>query len=127
MTASLRISALAGALAVALGALGAHGVEKHLFASLPPEQAAKHLDWWKTAVAYHLPHAVAMLMLSAALPARVWSWRLLLGGILLFSGSLYAMALGAPRWLGQFVTPVGGTLFIAGWLVLAAARPRPAV
>jgi uncharacterized membrane protein YgdD (TMEM256/DUF423 family) len=119
--AALRISALTGMLAVALGAFGAHGLEK-LFAGLAPEQAAKQLDWWKTAVAYHLPHAVVMLVISLTAPLRTWSWRLLLGGIILFSGTLYAMALGAPRWLGA-ITPIGGVLLIAGWLMLAWEKP----
>src|SRR5262245_34748209 len=116
-TTALRISAFAGALAVILGAYGAHGLDKYLV-SFGPEYAAKQLEWWKTAVAYHLPHAVVMLVLSLHVPLRVWAWRFLLGGILLFSGSLYAMALGGPRWLGA-VTPFGGTLLIAGWLMLA--------
>lgn len=120
MTFSLRISAVTGALAVALGAFGAHGLEKHL-AGLGPEQVAKQLEWWKTAVAYHLPHAVVMLVIALTLPGRVWAGRLMLGGIALFSGTLYAMALGAPRWLGA-ITPIGGTLLIAGWMVLALAK-----
>jgi uncharacterized membrane protein YgdD (TMEM256/DUF423 family) len=120
-TTALRISALTGCLAVALGAFGAHGLEKML-AGLAPEQAAKQLDWWKTAVAYHLPHAVAMLAVAFVAPLRTWSWSLFLGGIVLFSGTLYAMALGAPRWLGA-ITPIGGILLIAGWLALAFAKP----
>src|SRR5262245_32267716 len=118
-TAALRISAMTGCLAVALGAFGAHGLEK-MFAGLAPEQAAKHFDWWKTAVAYHLPHAIAMLGLALAAPLRIWSWSFFLGGIVIFSGTLYAMALGAPRWFGA-ITPIGGILLIAGWLMLAFA------
>jgi uncharacterized membrane protein YgdD (TMEM256/DUF423 family) len=116
-TTALRISALVGALAVILGAYGAHGLDKYLV-QFGAENAAKQLEWWRTGVAYHLPHAVVMLILALHAPLRVWSWRFLLGGIVLFSGSLYAMALGGPRWLGA-VTPFGGTLLIAGWLMLA--------
>jgi len=122
-TTAFRISAIVGLLAVALGAFGAHGLEK-FFASLPPDQGPKHLDWWKTAVAYHLPHAVVMLVLSQPAQFRAWAWRLMLGGILLFSGSLYTMALGGPRWLGMIVTPTGGLLMIAGWLTMAFEKPR---
>ena len=121
-TTAFRVSAITGMLAVVLGAFGAHGLEA-FFKSLPPEEGAKHLDWWKTAVAYHLPHAVVLLVLAQAAQFRVWAWRLILGGIVLFSGSLYTMAVGGPRWLGMIVTPLGGTLMIAGWLVMAFEKP----
>lgn len=115
-SAAFRLSAFMGFLAVALGAFGAHGLEKML-AQLPAAEAAKKLEWWKTAVAYHLPHAVVMLVIAMVVPFRVWAWRLMLGGILLFSGTLYAMALGAPRWFGA-ITPFGGGLLLAGWLMM---------
>jgi uncharacterized membrane protein YgdD (TMEM256/DUF423 family) len=102
--------ALVAALAVGLGAFGAHGLKERL-AALPPAAA-----WWETATLYLLVHAVAV----AALPAE--SSRaarlLLLIGALVFAGTLHAMALGAPRWLGA-VTPLGGTALVAGWLTLA--------
>lgn len=123
---ALRIAALTGFLAVALGAFGAHGLEGML-KKLPVEQAGdavKRMDWWKTAVAYHLPHAVVLLTLALSGAVRKCSFLCMLGGIALFSGTLYAMALGAPRWLGA-ITPIGGTLLIVGWLLLAIQK-KPA-
>lgn len=123
----LIVSGLLGALAVGLGAYGAHGLENALAGA---EDAAKRLDWWQTAVSYHLVHAV-MLAVSASL-ANAASKRLIVAGagfalgVLLFSGSLYAMSLGAPRVLGA-VTPLGGLSLIVGWLALGAhaLAPRP--
>ena len=119
-TTALRVSAILGLLAVGLGAFGAHGLEQ-AFKSLSPEEAAKKLDWWKTAVTYHLIHAVVMLALSLTTPLRSWAWRLLLAGIVIFSGTLYAMALGMPRWLGA-ITPIGGLSLMAGWLTIACSK-----
>jgi uncharacterized membrane protein YgdD (TMEM256/DUF423 family) len=92
-------------------------------------------DAWSTACLYHLIHAVALLALSASpggngssaadRPTR-WVAVLWAGGILAFSGSLYALALGGPRWFGP-ITPVGGVLFLAGWALVAfRSRPRNA-
>ena len=94
-------AALSAALAIAAGAFGAHG------ASSP--QAA---EWLRTGGLYQLVHAVAAISLMgmARGPAV-----LLLVGAAIFALTLYAMALGGPRWLGA-VTPVGGVLMIAGWL-----------
>lgn len=96
-----------GFLVVALGAFGAHGLEGRL------TEAA--LDWWETATFYGLVHAVAALAIAlsdrAALKSAGW---LFVIGAVLFAGSLYAMALGAPRFLGA-VTPLGGLSFLAGW------------
>ena len=84
---------------------------------------------WNTGVQYHLWHALGMVLagLSASLLTdSVWvrlaGW-LFLAGIALFSGSLYALALGAPKWLGA-VAPLGGTAFILGWLAFAVAAVR---
>lgn len=98
------VAALSAVLAVAAGAFGAHG------ASSP--QAA---EWLRTGGMYQLVHAVAALaiMQYARGPAG-----LMLAGGAIFGVSLYVMALGGPRWLGA-VTPIGGTLLIAGWLWLA--------
>lgn len=105
-------------LAVLLGAFGAHGLKARL--------TAEQLAWWQTGVQYHAWHALGLLgiglllLLQPALAgARLAAW-LLLAGLVVFSGSLYAMALGAPRWLGA-ITPLGGLAFIAGWAVLAWA------
>lgn len=126
----LALSGAYGAAAVGLGAYGAHGLERAL-ERLP--DAAARLGWWETAVLYHLTHALALGLTSwiatrAPRAAAVAGGAFALG-VLLFAGSLYTMALGAPRWLGA-VTPIGGLALVAGWLaVLAAAlrRSRPVV
>ena len=106
---------------VALGAFGAHALKARLPAEL--------LATWNTGVQYHLWHALGLIAvgLSAAFVADgPWlraAGALLLAGILLFSGSLYALALGAPKWLGA-VAPFGGASLILGWLALAAAVLR---
>jgi len=106
-----------GFLGVGLGAFGAHGLR-----GTASEQA---MGWWQTATLYHLVHALALVAVGLASlhGARVApaGWALLLGS-LVFSGTLYLMALGAPRWLGA-ITPIGGLGMMAGWLLLAwAAR-----
>lgn len=112
-------AALFGLSAVAAGAFGAHGLRGRV----APEQVAS----WQTAAHYQLLHAVALLALAlfgaggrAPGPAP---W-LLSAGMVLFSGSIYALVLGGPRWLGP-VTPLGGLCLMAGWaslLWLAAAQ-----
>jgi uncharacterized membrane protein YgdD (TMEM256/DUF423 family) len=118
------LSGAYGALAVALGAYGAHGLERVLEGA--PDAAAR-LAWWKTAALYHLTHALA-LGLTAWLSSRgrgaVLAGALFAIGVAIFSGTLYAMTLGAPRWLGA-ITPLGGLSLIAGWiLVLVCALRR---
>jgi uncharacterized membrane protein YgdD (TMEM256/DUF423 family) len=115
------LGALAAALGVALGAFGAHALKARLSADM--------LAVWQTAVQYHLWHAlglVAIGLLAQHLPAsflvRLGGW-LILAGIVLFSGSLYVLALSGTRWLGA-VTPFGGACFIAGWLAVAFAVLR---
>lgn len=104
-----------------LGAFGAHALK----ARLPAEMLAL----WSTGVQYHLWHALGMILigLAAAVVADgMWlraAGLLLLVGIVLFSGSLYALALGAPKWLGA-VAPLGGAAFTLGWLALALAAAR---
>ena len=117
---------LAGLTAVALGAFGAHALRDTL-AAMP---GGKGAETWHTATLYHLVHAVAALaaVLAAAggavLPAAQRLWRVAAGcflaGIALFSGSLYWLALGGPKWLGP-VTPLGGLALLAGWALVAAA------
>ena len=105
-----RVAALLGFLGVALGAFGAHGLKGSFVLPDGP-------DWWKTAVLYHLVHAVAALATGRSdgrASASTWCFA---AGVLFFSGSLYAMALTDARWLGA-VTPVGGVAFLAGWLLL---------
>lgn len=98
------LAALSAALAVTAGAFGAHG------ASSP--QAA---EWLRTGGMYQLVHAVAALAIMGI--ARGPAMLMLAGGAI-FGLTLYAMALGGPRWLGA-ITPIGGSLLIAGWLWLA--------
>jgi uncharacterized membrane protein YgdD (TMEM256/DUF423 family) len=113
---------LAGALlagtAVALGAFGAHALRGVL--------SDQQLGWWQTAVQYQLWHALALLAVAALRPPRTGAIAMLLGGgALLFSGSLYLMALTGTRWLGA-ITPLGGLAMIFGWILFAwqAARSR---
>jgi uncharacterized membrane protein YgdD (TMEM256/DUF423 family) len=109
----LRIAAGFCFLAVALGAFGAHALKANL-------QASGMMDAWNKAVLYHLVHAVALLALALNGAGNRASYYLLAAGILLFSGSLYTMALSNVRWLGA-ITPFGGLCFLAGWgwLVIA--------
>jgi uncharacterized membrane protein YgdD (TMEM256/DUF423 family) len=111
------VGALMGAVGVGIGAFGAHGLR----GSLPPEMLAV----FETGVRYHLYHALAILATAAmmsrvegrAMVAAGWSFAV---GILLFSGSLYALALSGLSGLGA-VTPLGGVAFIIGWICLAVA------
>jgi uncharacterized membrane protein YgdD (TMEM256/DUF423 family) len=112
--------AVLAAVAVAAGAFGAHA----LAARLAPER----LVTWETAARYHMYHALALIALGAV--AARWPAPLLsaagwffVAGIVIFSGTVYALALGAPRWLGA-VTPLGGLSLIIGWIVLAVAVAR---
>jgi uncharacterized membrane protein YgdD (TMEM256/DUF423 family) len=107
-------AAIAGFLGVAFGAFAAHGIAD-------PQAKA----WMQTGAQYELAHALAAL-LAALLPRPApRAATAFLAGVLLFSGSLYAMALGGPRLLGV-VTPLGGLAFLVGWALLAlAARRQP--
>lgn len=117
----LLAASLLGLTGVACGAFGAHALK-------PTLMARGMTIAWETATRYHLLHAVAMLALAAwvhALPAErirlpVWIGRCWCVGTLLFSGSLYWLALGGPRWLGP-VTPFGGVALMAGWLLVGIA------
>jgi uncharacterized membrane protein YgdD (TMEM256/DUF423 family) len=109
------LGSVLAAAAVAAGAFGAHA----LAARLTPERLAT----WDTAARYHMLHALAILLVAAlahrlhAPMAAAAGW-LFVAGIVVFGGTVYALALGGPRWLGA-VTPLGGLAFIAGWLLLA--------
>jgi uncharacterized membrane protein YgdD (TMEM256/DUF423 family) len=112
----LAVAALALAAAVALGAFGAHALKLRL--------AAEMLTTYQTAVQYHFWHALGLLgvgVLMVRSPdsrALAWVAWLLVAGLLLFSGSLYLLALTGATWLGA-VAPLGGVAFIAAWLGLA--------
>lgn len=112
-----RFASVAMAIAVACGAFGAHALKD----SLTPGD----LEIWKTAVLYQLIHAVALLAIAASwhmlAGARAdWAVRLIMVGMTIFSLSLYLLVLTGPRWLGA-ITPIGGVLMIAGWLLFAAS------
>ena len=112
----LRLAAILCFLAVALGAFGAHGLKNIL-------DANGTVQVWQTAVLYHLAHAIALLTLAWHSANQRGASYLLIAGIILFSGSLYLLALTNIRWLGA-VTPVGGLCFLAGWAWLIVAPPR---
>ena len=105
------VGATLGGLAVMFGAFGAHALKGRI--------GADALGWWQTAVEYQMWHALALLGLgfSGAPKWRLAAW-LMVAGVLVFSGTLYALALGAPKWLGA-VTPLGGIGMILGWALLA--------
>jgi len=123
MTARLAVSGGAAlmAIAVAFGAFGAHALKGRV--------APEALALWQTGVEYHAWHALGLVatgVLMLRIPhARALRHVVLLfpSGILLFSGSLYGLALGAPRALGM-VTPLGGVAFIAGWALLSVVAAR---
>lgn len=108
----LLIAAIAGFLAVALGAFGAHGLKSIL--------SDYQLDIYKTAVNYQVWHALLLAVIAnqAQHPLLVWASWSLVCGIVLFSGSLYLLALTGIKWLGM-VTPLGGLSFLLGWGCLA--------
>ena len=119
---TLAVAAVLLALATASGAFGAHALKAHL--------SADRLQLWETAVRYHFFHALGLLGVGLTLRSLdVGLLRaaaaLIVAGILLFCGSLYALALGAPRVLGA-LTPLGGLVWIAGWLLYAGGAWRAA-
>ena len=113
----LTLGSISGALAVMIGAFGAHGLKDKLCEQM--------LTVYKTGVEYHFYHTLALLGIgllslhykSALLTASGWS---MVAGIVLFSGSLYALSISGIRVLGA-ITPIGGLFFIVGWVLLAAA------
>jgi uncharacterized membrane protein YgdD (TMEM256/DUF423 family) len=125
----LRIAACFGFLAVALGAMGAHGLKASWEAALAVDEAAKRLDVWKTASLYHVVHAVVLLILAFAFsdPKQGrWTWNCFVSGVIIFSGSLYLLCLTGIKWLGA-ITPIGGLLLMAGWLLLALGASKKEV
>lgn len=116
MNKSLLLPCLLGISAVSLGAFGAHGLENTLISH-------GTLDVWQTAVQYHFYHTLAIFALilcvpRAKVPLILWTF-----GILIFSGSLYILAVSGIKWLGA-ITPIGGLLFIVGWFSLLFVKPR---
>ena len=116
----LALGALSAGLAVVAGAFGAHGLRGRL----SPDMMAV----FETAARYHMYHALGLLAVATVAGrltgrgAMLAGW-LFVAGMVLFSGSVYLLALGGPRWLGA-VTPLGGLCFIVGWLALAWSALR---
>ncbi len=113
------LGAVNGFLAVAAGAFGAHGLRERL----TPER----LETWELAARYQMYHALALLAVAllaarGGRPATASGW-CFLAGIVVFSGSLYLLAVTGTRWLGA-ITPLGGLALLAGWALLAVAAWR---
>jgi uncharacterized membrane protein YgdD (TMEM256/DUF423 family) len=114
----LAAGGVAALLAVALGAFGAHALKSRI--------APEMLAVWHTGIEYHIFHALGLLavgIVTTQLPESAplkWAGWLMLAGIVLFSGSLYALALSGERWLGA-LTPVGGLAFLAAWALFVVA------
>jgi uncharacterized membrane protein YgdD (TMEM256/DUF423 family) len=120
---TLAIAGLLLALATVFGAFGAHALK----AQLSPDR----LQVYETAVRYHFFHALGLLGIGLALrfidvPSMRWAAVLVIVGIVLFSGSLYALTFGIPRSFGA-VTPLGGVALIAGWICFASGAWRATV
>ncbi len=112
----LVIAGISGALSVAIGAFGAHGMRTFL-------EANNRFDTFETAVRYQFYHTFLLLIigiLMAHFPSKTMEWAgwTSIFGILIFSGSLYILCATGIKWLGA-ITPIGGLLFIASWLLLA--------
>ncbi len=114
----LSIGAINAALAVMLGAFGAHGLKRKLGTDM--------LEIFETGVQYHFYHALGLLavgLVAYHYPETgylKWSGWLMLAGIVIFSGSLYVLSISGVRWLGA-ITPIGGISFIAAWVLLLVA------
>lgn len=109
-----RVASLLGFCGVLFGAFGAHLLRGVL-------EKSGMTQTWQTGVLYHLLHAVVLLVLSGWRPVPRTAYHLILGGVIVFSGSLYALALTNIKWLGA-ITPLGGVGMLAGWLVLALTK-----
>ena len=115
----LRLAAVSGFLVVALGAFGAHSLKALL-------QTHQTLEIWEKAVMYHALHTLVLLGLAAQSSIAMGVVASFVAGIVLFSGSLYLMALTNVRWLGA-ITPLGGVSFLVGWawlFVIAGSKPQ---
>lgn len=114
------VGAVNAALAVALGAFGAHALKERL--------SERYLAIWETAVQYQMFHAVGLLVIGILMSSSLfgpstsltWAGYLILAGIIIFSGSLYALSLSGVSVLGA-ITPIGGVAFIIGWIMLIIA------
>jgi len=114
----LSIAALCGALAVGLGAFGAHALKAKL-------EAVDRLSTYQTAVQYHFFHTIVLLIIGLLMYKIQSNWLnysayMMIAGLLFFSGSLYALCFSGVKWLGA-ITPIGGVFFILGWLFMFIA------
>lgn len=114
--AALLVASVTGFLAIGLGAFGAHALKVQL-------EAHHARDLWNTAVLYHLVHAPVLLWLARGTSVTASPFLCFTGGILLFSGSLYALALTGIGMLGA-ITPIGGLLLMAGWVLIGVGAFR---
>ena len=123
---TLILGALLAATGVALGAFGAHGLQDRLSKLGYDANLSQRMDWFETGVKYQLYHALGMIVVSQ-LPSARWAGVAFLIGIVLFSGSLYAMTFLSADWkkLGAIV-PLGGLSYIVGWVVVAYGAWRSA-
>jgi len=112
---ALRTAAFLGLMAVALGAFGAHALK----ATLVPHHTSAI---WEKAVFYHFIHAVMLFVLASQSRFLRGPWFAFLFGVIIFSGTLYGLALTNLRWLGA-ITPLGGLSFMIGWIWLIVAAP----
>ena len=125
----LFVAATLGALAVILGAFGAHGLESSIKEwGLSAEDQAKRLHNWEVGVRYHMYHALALLavgLLARQAPRKLLSWSaaLFVIGVLLFSGCLYLWVLSGYK-TAVMIVPIGGLFLIAGWALLAISIAR---
>ena len=116
MRAFLATGAIGGLLSVALGAFGAHALKGQL--------SERMLAAWGTSTDYQMFHSLALILVAVFMyqfpniKRLQWSGRLFIVGLVVFCGSLYAMALTGITWLGA-ITPLGGVSFMLGWLILA--------
>ena len=112
MNKNLSITALLGAITIVLGAFGAHALQESLEASA--------LKSFETAVRYQMFHVIVLLILNLSSKFtekdKKWLTTIFIIGILFFSGSIYAITMGIPAKMIWFITPLGGLIFIFGWL-----------
>ncbi|MBT5708384.1 MAG: DUF423 domain-containing protein [Verrucomicrobia bacterium] len=114
----VRVASLSGAVAVGLGAFGAHGLKQVL-------ESHQTAEVWETAVFYHFVHTLVLLWISDKASMGEGPRRCFLFGMLVFSGTLYALSVTGIRWLGA-ITPIGGLALIMGWgwMAVWSARGR---
>ena len=115
-TLAIRVAAILGFLAVSLGAFGAHGLKDLLTQN-------GTVAIWEKAVLYHFIHTVMLFLLAQRRPVLTGAWLCFFLGIMIFSGSLYLLAVTNVKWLGA-ITPFGGVSFLIGWVWLAIAAGK---